>query len=123
MSREEKVIDMLRSVLADEEAKPQHREAVAEALALLEGLCPPVMDVAWLARQSCEAPPDAPNINDLTLEELREHLPSFGPGRAGAIVYHREKTGTRYQHPVDLLAVRTIGVKIAASLIGKVRFG
>lgn len=123
MGQEEQVKAMLRSLVADGEAKPQHREAAAAALALLEGLCPPVMDTAWLARQSCEAPADAPNINDMTREELRKQLPSFGPGRAGAIVYHREKTGTRYQHPVDLLAVRTIGVKIAASLIGKVRFG
>lgn len=78
---------------------------------------------SWLARQPYEAPAEAPDLNEMTDARLLDELTGIGFIRALNILNHRDRMGCRYEKPTDLLAVRSIGVGMAAKLLGKVRFG
>ena len=80
------------------------------------------MTAERLAAMDYSAPPDAPNINEMTWEEL-EKVTNIGRVRSRHIVNERTMKGKVYTCPADLLKVRNIGPGIAASLVGKVRFG
>ena len=80
------------------------------------------MTAERLATMDYSAPPDAPNINKMTWRELAQTT-RLGEVRSKHIVNERTMKGKVYTCPSDLLGVRYIGPGIAASLIGKVRFG
>ena len=80
------------------------------------------MTAERLATLDYSAPPDAPNINKMSWRELAQ-VARFGETRSKQVVNARTMRGIVFMCPSDLLKVRFIGPSIAASLIGKVRFG
>lgn len=81
------------------------------------------MTVEQLATMDYSAPADAPNINKMSWQELAAVSNRIGPVRGKSIVNARTMKGMVYTCPADLLKIRNIGPGIAATFIGKVRFG
>ncbi len=121
MSRVEKVLSLLEKMVRDPSLTEYHRYAALEAKDLIHELYGGITE-AELAQMDFDAPDEAPNVNDCTWYELLEAA-DIGITRAKNIVLYRDSKGIRYNKPVDVLAVRGVGVNVVAKLIGKVRFG
>ena len=124
MTREEAIADL--QPIADHAHLERYQEALNMAIEALrsqeemEKAMP--MTAERLAAMDYSAPPDAPNINKMSWRELAK-VARFGETRSKQVVRERTMRGVVYTCPSDLLKVRNIGPGIAASLIGKVRFG
>lgn len=83
----------------------------------------PELTRSWLERQPYDVPEGTPNLNEITDARELNELTGIGFVRAWNIIEYRKREGCRYERPVDVLAVRNVGVGVAAKLIGKVEFG
>lgn len=77
--------------------------------------------VGWLWAKDCTVPKGTPNINEVDAETINR-LTGIGISNARRIVVMRDRLGSIFLHPLDLLVVRNIGIKTAAKTLGKIAF-